>query len=254
MYSDFNLFKCKKLEEEYKTFLHTGLARRCMFVFYAQNKLQEDTLNLQRKNELEQNIKTAGENLMEVFLVTTKINDNGSRKIIYKYTEKALEELQEYTNNCIRLYNETEDEMLQLEIKSRELKVLKLACLYAWINHYDYIAVTDNDVLQAISTVEYFSSGLQQFLSYNIKQPDKYEDVFQFLQDNLGTRYNKTELCKICMNKFGFSRREFINEFNELMNYIEEMAYSKEYRLHSEEINKNRGKTYWLSKYSAGLF
>lgn len=59
-----------------------------------------------------------------------------------------------------------ENPLIKREIRSRELKALKISCQYACINHPKVLFINPGDMEMAIDTVERLSVDFIKFLNY----------------------------------------------------------------------------------------
>ena len=244
LYSDPTLFK-NDLEHVFEMFMQTGLSRRCFLTFVSNYKktIEENPLKeFEDKNKAYKNAKSLSEQLFDIFL---KIPDNAK----YKLTQKAYTSIfHEYKIYLTQKYNEENLSLLSKEIASRELKVLKLGCAFAALNHPDITEINELDIAQAINVVEYLSLDFEKFLKHKPVINDAYDELFEFLLDNLDKHYKKTELVRIVEKMKLFKRNEIRKNYNECLEVVSEIASAKGYLLNQLAINNNTGIEIWLSK------
>ena len=237
LHSDYTLFKAD-IQKLYNLLMQMGLARRAITSFQS-NNIQK----------IEKNSEIARKRKEKAYLKANSINEkliillmNIPDKAIYKFTNDAYDNtFYPYCIKIAELCNANQDnEILNKEIRSRELKVLKLAGMFACLNHPIELSIDKNDVYQAIETVELLSQDLKRFIDYKPKVNDSYGLLFNFLVDDLGKSFSKTAL----INKyrdFGFKRDAFRQDFDHILEIVSEMAIQEGYYLQRESINNNSG-------------
>ncbi len=243
LHSDYTLFK-SDIKGLFTNLMAMGLARRA-FISFQHNNKTEIELNPQKAREIKERAYSQAEEIgKKLFALFLKIPENA----IYEITTEAYETV--FYPYCIQLndlYNQNvEDELLSKEIKSRELKVLKLAGMYASLNHPTELIINENDVQQAINTVELLSKDFAKFKKYSPKTNDGYFLLYDFLR-NADRHYKKTELIERHKD-FGFSRDMFRREFDDILQVIMQMAEDEGYYLLTHTINNNSGKEYYIFK------
>lgn len=244
LYSDYTLFSNNKnVKNIFLDLLHTGLGRRCQISFISSmNKLKTDSLKYEEEQSFYNKAIQLGNELHSIF---SNINFGNC----YFLTESAKNNiLNAYKDKLTDLFNNSDDELLKKEVKSRELKALKLSCIYAALNHPQETIINDTDITQAIDTVEYLSSGLKDLLEYRPNIKDKYDVFYKFLKDNLGRIFNTGELKKGFKEVSGLSRDKIGDSFDKTIETIKELAAEDNYTLAIENINNNTGKQYVLYK------
>ena len=137
---------------------------------------------------------------------------------------------------------------MQKEINSRELKALKLSCIFACINHSQIFEIQEEDIIQAIDTVEFLSQDFKQFLHYRPKTGDKYEQAYKFLRENEGLEFTKTKLLNFFTKQFGFSREPLRNNFHSAITAIWEIAQEDGYTIIYYNNKCNHGTFFSLVK------
>lgn len=240
LYSDHNLI-LRELKQAISGLLTTGFSRRFTIGFQANSILKPDNLSYDAELMFNQSARKFGHKLFEKFKATIS---NTS----YKLLAESKEILNDYSNKCIDLYNNTDNQYLKLEINSRCFKALKLAGLYACLNHPIDEIINPNDVKQAISTVEFLSRDIQELLTYRTKSNDIYDRTFRFFFEHLGESFNKTELTYKYHSDIGISRDKFRKSFNEIIDVVKNIAKDKGYLFKETPINNNSGMQYCLMK------
>lgn len=237
LHSDYTMFKTD-IQSHFNLLMQMGLARRSITSFQ-HNNIQK----------IETNPKIAREKQEKAYLKANIISDklinsfmNIPDKAVYKLTNDAYDDVfYPYCVEIAELCNEHKDnEIFNKEIKSRELKVLKIAGMFACLNHPTELIINKIDVNQAIVTVEQLSKDLKKFIDYKPKVNDSYELLFNFLTANLNETFSKTML----INKyrdFGFKREVFRKDFENILEIVAEMATQEGYFLQQEPINNNSG-------------
>lgn len=222
-YSDYTLF-VNEMRAYFNKFLNSGYARRFMISFQELKDLKYSPLSDTEQRENFQNLEKLGQHFFEIFASI-------QFDTCYKLTPNAKNLLNNYVKNNYELYNSEEDPILQREINSRELKALKLSCLYACINHSQVLEIQENDIIQAIDTVEFLSQDFKRFLRYRPMTGDKYEQAYKFLRENEGLEFTKTKLLKVFTSQFGFSREPLRTDFDRVMSAIWEIAREDGYTI-----------------------
>lgn len=241
LFSDYTLFK-GDLRSTFDLLMQTGLGRRAMISFIPIAKLTSEIRTYEEEEEYRQSAKELGEKLIKLFF---RIENNSCYKLTADAKNSHLNTYKAYLTN---LFNNTEDELLKKEIKSRELKALKLSCLYAALNHPSELLIKTVDIQQAITTIEELSNDIKKFLSYIPHQNDVCDNVFNFFMDNLNKAFTKTDLKVKHFKLFKISRSKFSKEFDEIIKTVADIAETKGYKLEEYLINNNVGKSYTLLK------
>lgn len=222
-YSDYTLF-ANEMRSYFKKILNTGYARRFMFSFQELDKLNFNPLSDEEEREIYNSLEKLGQELFEIF-------SNIQSNTCYELTANAKNILNDYKFKICELYNSESDPLLKKEINSRELKALKLSCLYACINHGQVLEIQEEDIIQAIDTVEFLSQDFKKFLHYSPKADDKYEQAYKFLRENEGLEFTKTKLLEIFTKQFGFKREPLRNNFYDAISAIWEIAQEEGYTI-----------------------
>lgn len=239
LYSDYTLFQ-KQLKTTLNNLLKTGLNRRCVITFQTLNKLKADCFTLEQENRFNNIAQTLGDELFSIF---TKIDFNNCYVLA---PEAKNEELNNYKIRLTQQANNTELSEIRTELLSRELKALKLSCLFACLNHPEELVINQHDVQQAISTVEYLSSDFKEFINYKPRANDFYDNVFNFFLSHQQEEITKTSLTRTYFKEFNVSRMNFINNFDETIEIVKGIAQEKGYILIEQSFNNNSGTKYYL--------
>lgn len=231
---DPSLFDQQKARQDLLLDLHTGFARRAVCSFVPKIKLDIDN-NIENTLDKEKAFFEQANKLNEEFFKTFIRIEN---KAIYKLSDKAFFRLREYRNQLYEKANNIENELLRKQLLDLELTSLKLSTLYAALNHIDKV-INFEDMEQAISTVEFLSKDFEVFLKYKPKFDDGYDRIFNFFVNNLNKVFKKTELTHIYFKEFGYSRKAFRREINEIFDTLVEIAPTKGYFFKIENGSKN---------------
>lgn len=223
IYSDSTIFK-NQLKGILDEFLSKGFARRSMISF------QNQTNNLKHKELSKENTKQfleQAEKIQDDIFKTYNLLENNS---CFKFTSDAYYiTLQEYSRECINKHNKTLGNINKSEIQSRPFKALKLACIYAILNHPTENVINDTDVIQAILSIEFLSKDLSSFGEYQKEIKTDYDIFFEFFKNNLNQEFSKTELRKKAKEYFRknseiigkrISNEHFNKNFNEYIDFI----------------------------------
>ena len=240
--TDISMFDDTFIRKNFNKELNTGFARRA-FIIYVKRKSYEinDDIDviLKEENEFYKETKILSKNINDIF---TSIEKN----TIYKMPYETLSERTRYSNKLTKLANNTEDDILAKEIADRELKAVKLATIFAVLNKRDK-TVTVEDFKQAEGVIEYLSGDFKEFIKYKPKYNDKYDELYNFFLENINQTFAKTKLINMS-NNFGFTKREFRKEFDDVISLVAGKADEKGYNLLSRPFNHNSGMEYWLTK------
>ena len=193
-----------------------------MFSFQELKELEFNPLSDNDERKIYNSLEKSGQELFKIF-------DNIKFDTCYKLTSNSKNILNGYKTELCKLHNSEQNPLLQKEINSRELKALKLSCLYACINHSQVLEIQEEDIEQAIDTVEYLSKDFKKFLHYHPKTGDKYDKAYEFLRENEGIEFTKTEILRVFTSQFGFSREPLRHNFEEVMTTIHEIAQADDY-------------------------
>ena len=139
-----------------------------------------------------------------------------------------------------------ENSLLRKEIASRELKALKLSCLFACINHPNEKFIYPEDMRQAIATIEMLSRDFKVFLNYKPRYSDKYDNIFNFFLEHKGQEFTKTELINNYRQVFCLSRDKLRAELEKYIDVVQEIAMQNNYFISKKPINRGSGFAYSL--------
>jgi len=244
LHSDPTAFKTD-IQKYFTQLMQIGLARRAFVSFQVSEKNLIEFDPQKAKIIQEQaygKAKSINERLFNLFM---KIPSNA----VYKLSNGAFENVfHPYKVKTTELYNQNEDdEMIGKEILSREFKSLKLACIYACLNHPEDPIINENDFIQAITTVEKLSIDLKKFLAYDPEGKDLNERLFHFLLARLDTPFKKTELVN-ASRQFHVRSAELRKNYDKFIKEVSKMALDNGYYLRKELINNNSGIEVTLTK------
>lgn len=247
LYSDPTLF-ANEIKEMFDTLMRTGLGRRATISYLPDGKIH-----------IEEDIDKAYER-DKYFPIAAKREGQELFNIFYKVPVGAKYELSEntfkqvfhpYKNNLTKRANDLEDNLLKKEILSRELKALKLSCLFAVINHPTEYIINPDDMKQAIAVVDMLGEDFKLFTKLKPERKDRYERVFEFFKENLGQEFTMTDLKRKHWKKFGVGRKAFNKEFEEIMTYVSDIAAEKGYMFNITDMIPI-GKKYGLTEIPSG--
>lgn len=245
MYSDPSLFKTT-LKELFDALMQIGLARRAIITFQLPiaKTIEPDPLKAYETEEKAYNDAISISNKLYQAFQNVKYNT------IYEMTKEAyINVFYPYKIYLTSLYNSIEDNsLLQKEVSSRELKVLKLACVFAALNHPTVTEINDNDFLQSINVVNYLSKDFGQFLKYKPERNEDYVSLLEELIDNVGKTYTMTSFVNIA-HKHGFNRRYFRQCITDEISCLAEMASEKGYVLKSSSAENNINNATYINFY-----
>ena len=91
------------------------------------------------------------------------------------------------------------------------------------------LAKTPKDMKQAINVVNMLGEDFKSFLYLKPTYKDLYERVFEFFKEHLGKGFTATQLKRKYYKDFGCSRKTFNKEFEEIIQYVKEIAIENGY-------------------------
>ena len=240
LYSDPNLFK-GEIKNIFKTLMVTGIGRRATISFRPDTNLICQTLTYNELSNLELQANSLGDRIHSIF---TNIADNAT----YIVESLAMNEyLNSYKNACKEKYNNLDELIAKREINSRFYKALKLACLYACLQHPSELVIKSSDIEQAIITIEALGTDLEAFTNFRPKYNDKYDNLFLFLKNNIGKKFKKTDFStSIYKEVEGLVRADVKANFETTIEYVKEIAQNQGYALLTEGGYNNLGINYYL--------
>ncbi len=243
LYSDPTLFK-SSIENFFYELMQTGLNRRSVITFASETEPFEMEKDPKKADEATRkyysDLKAIGEKLYNIF---HSIESNA----MYERTQDTLINVfYPYKLKLTELVNNNDKESMKREITSRELKALKISCLYACINHPNECLIEPEDMEMAIDTIERLSKDFSKFLNYRPKMTDRFDRLFQLFLDNQNKTFTKTELVNEHYQLSGYSRKYFRKNFDECIEIVEDIASQKGYILNKVSINNNSGFEYSL--------
>lgn len=239
-HSDYTMI-AQSLKSLFTALLQTGFGRRSTITFQETTDLTANP-TAQQKEKYRKNMKKLGNKLHNIFL---NIPDNAIYKLDSAAHDNIYMSYVDYINN---LHNNTDDELLKKEIKSREFKTIKLSGLYACLNHPKDLVINEADLASAIISIQAISQDFKHCMNYKPTYKDKYSKLLDFFIDNVGTKFKKVALVNK-YNHFGFKREEFRHKLdNQIVDILKEMALEKGYMFCVKPINNNTGNEYYLIK------
>lgn len=243
-YSDPTLFKLD-LAKEFDSLMKAGFSRRFIITFMPELEPYEmepdGNIAYEAEKKYYSDLKAIG---LQIYKIFESIEYNAQ----YEITKKTfVEVLYPYKHKLKEMFQKESNPIIKSEIKSRYLKVVKIADQYASVNHPKEHFINPKDMEMAIDTVEKLSTDLRKFLSYRPTYSDKCDRIFQFFLENIGKEFKKNELTTIHFKQFGCSRDKFKKSFDDDMQSVTEIAQYNGYQLLSKPINNNSGHAYWLT-------
>ena len=82
------------------------------------------------------------------------------------------------------------------------------------------------------------STDFKIFATFDFAKSDKYDKVYNWFKDRVGKSFTKTEISKNYRD-FGFSRTEFANAFDKIIDNIKSVASLDDLVLNVERLSKN---------------
>lgn len=240
LYSDYTLFQ-GDIKAIFNSLVSTGLGRRALISFQTPTALQDEYMTTNEEKAFYQKAKEYGKNLFSIFY-------NLPFNACYVLDAEAKDNvLNAYKRELIHQFNNTDNELLKKEIKSRELKALKLSCIYACLNHPKEFVINTQDVRQAIATIEFLSTDFEKFINYRPETNDFYDRLFNFILENQGKKeITKYKLTYDYYKQLGISRKKFLDTFDEAIEIVKGIAKANDYTLIEQSINNNSGMKYYL--------
>lgn len=239
LYSDYTLFK-SDIKGIFNNLMNMGFNRRAVLTFQPSKDLIDDTKTFEEMQVFYNQASNLNDNLFSIF---QNINSNACY-ILQQSTKDNI--LNEYKSNLIREHNNCDDEFLKREIKSRELKALKLSCLYACLNHPAELIINDDDMKQAITTVQALSKDLKAFIDFKPVKKDEYEKFYSYLKENIGVKYSTIEFKQAYKQTTGLGRDKINAKFTEIITNLKELAEEDNHILLEEPNEKKNGLNYTL--------
>ena len=246
LYSDYTLFQ-SDIKGIFNSLVSTGLGRRAIISFQPQENLQDECMTADEEETFYKKAQGYGKKLFSIFY-------NLPFNACYVLDADAKDDvLNAYKRELKDKFNSTENELLKKEIKSRELKALKLSCIYACLNHPANYVINAEDVKQAILTIEFLSTDFKEFINYRPKTNDFYDRLFNFILENQGKEeMTKYKLTYKYFKQLGISRKNFIDSFDDAIEIVKGIAKANDYTLIEQSINNNSGMKYYLQPLTIG--
>lgn len=227
----------------FNSLMELGIGRRAVISFQAKiipyDMENDPKIAYEKESKYYDNLKKLEKFFSKIFL---EIPENST----YKLTYDAFSVFYKYKIKIKKLTDSENNSLLSKEISSRELKSLKLSCLYATLNHPQDLQINPEDMEQAIGTVEFLSKDIKKFYRYKPKYDDKYDQLLDFFIEHEGQEFTKTELVNNYHQEFGYSRDSLRKEFDNCMSALNEVAFLKGYYIKETPINRNSGNSYTL--------
>ena len=213
-----------------------------MISFKSDEKLVYDNISDTEERELKAQKQAIGENLIRLFY-------NIELNSCYIVEPEAIEIRNEYKKWLIEQYNATCEEDERIEIISREFKVMKLSCIYACLNHPKEYKIEVKDVEQAIISVQYLSEDFKAFKKFlQQKENDEYDKCYNFFKENIDKQFSMSDLKTKYFKEMGFTRKQFIEKFNSILDFVGEVAKQEGYFLERRSNANCNGYYYKLVK------
>lgn len=248
LYSDPTLFK-DNLKILFNILMETGLGRRCTITFMHKQEDYTPETDFEKAYAQEQQYFRRLEKIgKKFFLLFSKINKNA----VYELTKEAFKAFHEYKITLKESVKIEENSLLRKEIVSRELKALKLSCLFACLNHPQEEFIYLEDMKQAIATIEMLSKDFKTFINYKPRYSDKYDNIFNFFLEHKGLEFTKTELISKYRQVFCLSRDKLRAELEKYMDVVQEIAIQNNYFISKKPINRGSGLAYSLKQLILG--
>lgn len=240
LYSDYTLFQ-GDIKAIFNSLVSTGLGRRAIISFQPQENLQDECMTADEEGTFYKKAQEYGKNLFSIFY-------NLPFNTCYVLDADAKDNvLNAYKRELLNKFNKTDNELLKKEIKSRELKALKLSCIYACLNHPKEFVINKEDVIQAITSIEFLSIDFEKFINYRPETNDFYDRLFNFILENQEKEeITKYKLTYKYFKQLGISRKSFIDTFDEAIEIVKGIAKANDYILIEQTIHNNSGMKYYL--------
>ena len=239
IFTDYSDFEGTMLSELLQ-YLKKGFLRRFIITFTdTKHKLFSD-ISLNEAERINDELESIGNKIFNTF---QEIIPNSE----YILLEEAYNVYQQYRAELCDYENELDDNLLKIEVGSRAYKALLLSGIYAPLNHPTILTVTKEDMLQAISSVEFLSQEFSRFLIYKPEHTDVHDNILNFLKENLEKDFNKGYFTSNSRT-FGVPREKMAKNFDSYMETVGYMAESSGYVLKTGRNKQNNGNVYTLQK------
>lgn len=235
-YSEFQGSTMAELQEYFKK----GYLRRFIITFTDCKGRIFSEFSLAEIEELNKELNLVGDELFEIF---TKIEPNSEFVVstgAYNIYQNYAKELCEYSNTL-------DNDLLELEVNSRAYKALRLSAIYSALNHPKNLSITEEDMLQAISSVEFLSQEFKNFLNYKPEFEDVHDKILNFLKENLGKEFAKGYFTSHSRD-FGVPREKMAKNFECFMETVSDMVDKKKYKFEANSNMRKNGYKYRLIK------
>lgn len=240
-YSDYTLF-LNDIKSYFEKILNTGYCRRFIINFQEKIKLSSTYLSDEQERQIYEELEQVGYSLFQLF-------KNIADKSCYKLLPSAKTILNQYKIRNNTLHNKEENPLLQRELNSRELKALKLSCLFAILNHPKELVINETDIEQAISAIDFLSQDFKRFLKYEPAKDDKYQQIFKYWLEHVGKEFSKGELMNILISRYGFSREPLRRNLHNELYVLYDIARDNDYTILKNKTKNKNGSVYSLVPY-----
>lgn len=224
---------------ELLNYLKKGFLRRFIITFTNHKTKLFSDLTLAETEKLNNKLIEIGDKIFSVF---TQIEPNA----VYIITEEAYNVHKEYARELCEYANSLDNDLLELEVNSRAYKALRLSGIYAPLNHPKDLCITKEDMLQAVSSVEFLSQEFKAFMNYKPRLDDVHDKILNFLNEHIGEEFSKGHFTKNSRD-FGVSREKMAKNFENYMKTIEEIT-DDNYTLIIRDNQRKNGYKYKLIK------
>ena len=247
LYSDPALF-AGELKKMFETLMQTGLGRRSTISYLPEGKIfieADVDKAFQQEKEFVQKAEELSNEIFSIFLLVEPSS-------VYTLTKETFKQVfHPYKCKLNQMINDNDNPLIKRELASRELKALKLSCLFAALNHPTELFINPEDMKQAISVVNFLGNDFKAFVNLRPTYKDLYERVYDFFRENLNKEFTSTELKRKQYKNFGCSRKTIDKEFDEIIKYVSEIAYEQGFIFNITELQPT-GYKYSLSKLPDG--
>lgn len=235
-YSEFQGSTMAELQEYFKK----GYLRRFIITFTESKGRIFTEFSLEEIEELNKEINLIGDELFEIF---TQIIPNSE----FVVSTEAYNSYQDYAKELCEYANTLDNDLLELEVNSRAYKALRLSAIYSALNHPKTLSITEEDMLQAISSVEFLSQEFKNFLNFKPEYQDVHDKILNFLKENLGKEFAKGYFTSHSRD-FGVPREKMAKNFECFMETVSDIADNQGYILKISSNTRKNGYKYSLAK------
>lgn len=238
-YSDFsNLIG--QTRNDFLDWAQSGALRRSTISFSDKTTKEFVRRTNEEAKEMNQTLENIGNELFSIF---EQIEPNTS----FMMSSEAYEIHQDYLSELYNYMNTLDNDLLKLEIESRAFKAQRLSAIYAALNHPRDSFIAEEDIIQAISVIEYLSQDFVKFLKYKPKVEDYHDKIYNFLKNNLGQEFTKGGFTSRA-SEFNIGRDKLAKNFKITMETVADIAEADGYFLQVKENIRKNGFKYMLLK------